>query len=120
RRAGADVVLIKPCLPDVLLAEMRRLLARSVELRQHSQVLRARMASQVSRSQELHGRLDTTRRRALSRLFSRVDTTTPPTPVPSLVCPSCDRALTYQRSHVGGVSERHSEQWDYYECSYGC
>lgn len=29
RAAGADAVLIKPCLPSVLLAEMRRVMARS-------------------------------------------------------------------------------------------
>jgi hypothetical protein len=28
--------------------------------------------------------------------------------------------LTYERSHIGGVSERNSEQWDYYECPSGC
>src|SRR5262245_49426419 len=42
RAAGADAVLLKPCLPDVLLAEMRRLLQRSVELREHAKELRSR------------------------------------------------------------------------------
>src|SRR5438876_4649072 len=31
-RAGADTVLVKPCLPETLTAEIRRLLARSAEL----------------------------------------------------------------------------------------
>jgi hypothetical protein len=39
---------------------------------------------------------------------------------PALVCPSCDRPLRYRRSHIGGVSERLSEQWDYFDCVQGC
>ena len=26
----------------------------------------------------------------------------------------------YRRSHVGGVSSKHSEQWDYFDCEAGC
>ena len=37
-----------------------------------------------------------------------------------LVCPNCDRPLQYVRSHVGGVSARLSEQWDYYTCHGAC
>src|SRR5438552_681074 len=33
-RAGADAVLTKPCLPEILLAEIRRVLHESMELRQ--------------------------------------------------------------------------------------
>jgi DNA-binding response OmpR family regulator len=119
RRAGADVVLVKPCLPDVLLAEIRRTVHQSSELVQRAVEVRARSVSQVSRAQHLQ-RATATERRALSRLFSREDTTTPPDSPPDLVCPSCDQALSYRRSHVGGVSERHREQWDYYECANGC
>jgi CheY-like chemotaxis protein len=39
---------------------------------------------------------------------------------PALICPQCDQPLRYRRSHVGGVSERHLEQWDYFECGGGC
>jgi hypothetical protein len=56
----------------------------------------------------------------LSRTHHRHDTTAPPLTPPVLVCPSCDQPLMYQRSHVGGVSARHQEQWDYYECVAGC
>ena len=48
------------------------------------------------------------------------DTTEPPTAAPELVCPTCDQPLKYLKSHVGGVSARHAEQWDYYECAGGC
>jgi CheY-like chemotaxis protein len=117
RRAGADVVLVKPCLPDVLLTELHRVIARSQAPPERSDRPRARIATPVSRSQELE---EVHRRRALSRLFGRYDTTTPPSPPPALTCPVCDKPLTYQRSHVGGVSERHPEQWDYYQCLDGC
>jgi DNA-binding response OmpR family regulator len=120
RQAGADAVLVKPCLPDFLLAEVHRLRRRIVELRRQSQDLRMRSAIEVSRSRELQVRARDTHRRALSRLFSREDTTTPPQAPPELLCPDCDRALTYQRSHIGGVSERHREQWDYYQCTNDC
>ena len=39
---------------------------------------------------------------------------------PELVCPVCNRWLTYEHSHVGGVGDRHPEQWDYYVCSGSC
>jgi CheY-like chemotaxis protein len=39
---------------------------------------------------------------------------------PELLCPSCSHWLRYQHSHIGGVSDRHSEQWDYYVCSASC
>src|SRR5947209_3732947 len=59
-------------------------------------------------------------RQVLSRAHLRHDTTTPPIQPPILVCPLCDQPLLYKRSHVGGVSARHPEQWDYFECASGC
>jgi len=120
RRAGADQVLVKPCMPDQLLVEMQRLVCRSKELRRQSQEIRARVAVQVNRSQALQSPRDAIGQRALSKLFSREDTTTPPVQPPTLVCPICAQTLHYRTSHVGGVSQRHSEQWDYFECQSGC
>jgi hypothetical protein len=60
------------------------------------------------------------RRPTLKKAHHRGDTIAPPIPPPTLLCPSCDRPLTYRRSHVGGVSSRHSEQWDYYDCVSRC
>ena len=120
-RAGADSVLLKPCLPDVLLAEVRRLGQRAAEIRQQSRQLRERSMAEVARSRELQVRvIGRARGPAKSRQLSREDTTMPPLTPPELLCPTCDKPLTYQRSHVGGVSERHREQWDYYECASGC
>lgn len=119
-QAGADTVLVKPCLPDTLLAELHRLIARSRELRQYGQHLRSRIADEIARSQRLQQQVQSTRRKALSHAFKRHDSVAPPSPPPNLVCPACDRTLVYQRSHIGGVNEHHTEQWDYYECSSGC
>jgi hypothetical protein len=56
----------------------------------------------------------------LSKSFSRFATTVPPVSPPGLVCPSRDHTLTYGESYVGGVSDRHPEQWDHYTCPGSC
>jgi hypothetical protein len=60
------------------------------------------------------------RRRFMVDAHRRFETSTPPIVPPPLVCPTCDRPLQYVRSHVGGVSARLSEQWDYYTCHGAC
>jgi CheY-like chemotaxis protein len=108
RTAGADLVLIKPCLPEVLLTEMRRLVAQAPDKPRRSSPAKTR---------------------AMSRAGKRQDTTIPPAAPPVLVCPTCHQFLIYQRSHVGTTSTGHtggtagarqSEQWDYFECAAGC
>jgi DNA-binding response OmpR family regulator len=119
--AGADVVLIKPCLPDHLAAEIRRVLSQSQEIRQRAREARDAVADQLLRAEDALGRSRTiTRKYNLKLTHKRGDTTTPPIVPPALLCPACDRPLSYQRSHVGGVSIRHQEQWDYFGCSNGC
>lgn len=119
--AGADVVLVKPCLPDRLAAEIRRVLSQSQEIRQRAREARDAVADQLLRAEDALGRSRSlTRKYNLKLTHKRGDTTTPPIVPPSLLCPSCDRALSYQRSHVGGVSIRHQEQWDYFACAAGC
>ena len=120
-QAGADAVLIKPCLPEDLLAEIQRLLARSAALRQRAGAVRERMRDQLAKSDRLieHSHA-VVRRQMLSSAHFRHETTTPPLIPPPLVCPSCDQPLRYLRSHVGGVSARHPEQWDYFDCAAGC
>ena len=56
------------------------------------------------------------RGRRLSKSFARVSTVRPPLEPPAALCPLCDRRLTYRHSHIGGVSEQHREQWDWYVC----
>ena len=105
RAAGADVVLTKPVPLDALLKEIQRL------LQQPQRPNESGKAAHVS--PEHH-------RATLVKAHPRFDTTTPPATPPDLVCPSCDTALVYEHSHVGGVSSRHPEQWDDYTCPASC
>jgi predicted RNA-binding Zn-ribbon protein involved in translation (DUF1610 family) len=53
---------------------------------------------------------------SLKKALQRGDTILPPIAPPSLHCPECGEALKYLRSHIGGVSIKHREQWDYFLC----
>jgi len=93
----------------------------SKELRARSRAATSTLAAQLARSEALLERSRATAKRVtMSHALHRHDTTTPPVAPPALVCPACDLPLQYARSHIGGVSERHLEQWDYYECAAGC
>jgi CheY-like chemotaxis protein len=126
--AGADVALTKPIVPDVLRAEARqlllsssaeRLIKRSRELREQSDHTTVKVSALLRKSDNL---LNTgwNARGALTKTHQRYDTTQPPTDPPPLWCPSCHSPLTYEISHVGGVSARLPEQWDDYLCPHGC
>jgi two-component system, cell cycle response regulator DivK len=119
--SGADLVLVKPCLPERLAEEIQKVLEQSRELRLRSALARERLAEHLNRAEVAMERSRTVARKYnLKHAHKRGDTTTPPSPPPSLLCPQCDRVLAYKRSHIGGVSERHPEQWDYFECDAGC
>jgi DNA-binding response OmpR family regulator len=119
--AGADAVLIKPCPPEDVLAAVRVLVAHGQELRTRSVAIRSKLANELERSAALLERSrQSTRKLMLSHAQFRRDTATPPVTPPILICPQCDQPLLYRRSHIGGVSERHLEQWDYFECGGGC
>jgi CheY-like chemotaxis protein len=113
RLAGADRVLVKPVASNVLVREARQLLTSPPDSREAfpRHAMRATAADVAA-----HQR----RRTVLAKAHARFSTSTPPIAPPALTCPTCDRALTYERSHIGGVSERHQEQWDYYTCAGGC
>jgi CheY-like chemotaxis protein len=100
-RAGANAILVKPSTPDVIIAEMKRL----VEI-----ASRAAAQTKPSRLSALSGR------RSLVRVHRRLSTTTPDEPPANLSCPICTQPLRYQETFIGGVSSRHPERWDYYEC----
>jgi CheY-like chemotaxis protein len=117
--AGADTVLVKPCLPEQLHTEIQRLARQSSDLRQRSRATRERLHEQLAKSDVLIER-SRKRRTMLNSVHERRDTTVPPIVPPTLICPTCDHSLQYLRSHVGGVSALNSEQWDYYECAAGC
>ena len=102
--AGADVVLLKPVTPEALLREIDRLLEQPPPAAESPAPKATRSAA----------------RRTLKKSYERVTTTTPPRQPPDLWCPSCDRPLNYERSFVGGVSQRQPEQWDEFECPSKC
>jgi two-component system, cell cycle response regulator DivK len=120
RKAGADAVLVKPCLPNTLLAEIRRVTERAGGPPKVATEAASPTPAHATRANGVPAKPPSPRRRALSRIYARQETTTPPAQPPDLICPVCERPLAYSRSHVGGVSERHREQWDYYECANGC
>jgi len=90
RRAGADDVLLKPVSLDVLVQRAGELVTALIDAGPHHKTAVASAQPGL--------------------------TMTPPLVPPALTCPSCDRTLTYQVSQTGSVTERHSEQWDYFSC----
>jgi two-component system, chemotaxis family, chemotaxis protein CheY len=117
RAAGANVVLVKPADLNGLLAESRRLLAAAAARFDDDGWM---PVSGDPESTRADGRPAGRARMIRSRAHARFDTTTPSSHPPELHCPSCDAALVYQYSHIGGVSSRHPEQWDYFVCPGSC
>lgn len=106
RCLGAQDVLVKPLSADMLVKRARQLLADPGAV----------AAFGLGGSIDVHERLEQPRRRPLIKAHQRGLTTTPALKPPTLTCPTCDHALTYEVSHIGGVSERHPEQYDYFRC----
>jgi DNA-binding response OmpR family regulator len=106
RQRGADLVLVKPVPMDALANAVRTFSGF------------APSAEQMPAAQSLSPPLpQTTHAIAKVRAHDRYVSTSPPEPPPALRCPQCDMVLQYERSHIGGVNNRHSEQWDYYSCA---
>jgi CheY-like chemotaxis protein len=110
RDVGVDEVLLKPVPVDVLTRAVEQLVAATHETCRGSW---PGASQRTGWSASLPGvaRPATAVARARREL-----TTTPPLVAPALTCPTCDRALTYCFSQMGGVSDRFSEQWDYFSC----
>ena len=114
--AGADVVLAKPCAGDVLSTQAMRLILGDLDHGGRQATRERAPDPEPAASAAVLGKV----RGIKSRSHKRYDTTEPPVSPPVLRCPSCDRSLTYGSSHVGGVSARDPEQWDYYTCPGEC
>jgi hypothetical protein len=104
RTLGADAVLVKPTSPDSILREVEDLLTHAGNGKIPAQ-------NHAAAPLALTGHRGT-----LAKAHARFRTPTPPLAPPALTCPECDRPLQYDFSQVGGVSNRHPEQWDYYIC----
>lgn len=103
-RIGANGVILKPATSDALLSVVRRLLS----VRQ--------LPTDTIANAFAPARQGDSKRMALAKLHQRCATTTPPASPPSLMCPSCERPLVYEQSHIGGVSAKYPEQWDVFTC----
>ena len=119
QQSSADAVIIRPCLRAAILRAMADVLARGRDVRRRSRALTLKAEQQVAIAQVLIEHASA-QRLTLKEAHLRGDTTTPPSPPPLLRCGSCDGTLQYVRSHIGGVSSKHPEQWDYFMCPSGC
>jgi CheY-like chemotaxis protein len=114
--AGATAVLVKPIERDAIVSEVRYLMTNGFGA--HSgRGTPAPIHTVVEPNASTHVPGSDAHSGVLSKSHARFKTTAPPTPPAPLTCPSCDQSLKYDHSQVGGVSERFSEQWDYYNCS---
>jgi CheY-like chemotaxis protein len=117
--AGADLVLVKPCLPDALLAAIVEARARTISLRDRAVQLLTAEEGVVPFAESLA--LGSALKRKLSKDLKRYATMTPPLTPQELQCPTCrNEMLRYERSFIGGVSARFPEQWDELACPAGC
>ena len=103
-RIGADGIIVKPTTSDALLSVVGPLLTAR------------QLPDDTISNSCAPARQGDHKRMALAKLHQRCATTTPPASPPSLKCPACDRPLLYEQSHIGGVSSKHSEQWDDFTC----
>ncbi len=118
RQAGANAVLSKPTAFAAIRAETHRLLTQAREARTRAGLTHHKSSAAVNRAVALLAQADALQQPLkLSKAHQRFETTAPPMQPPAVVCPVCDQPLTYERSHVGGVSALNAEQWDYYSCS---
>jgi two-component system chemotaxis response regulator CheY len=107
--AGADAVLTKPCAYEDVVAVGQQLLDRASSA--------GDMVAEPDGPGAAPGPTASgAKRRHDSRSFQRGRSTAPPRKPPPLRCPTCDEALSYDHSFIGGVTARFAEQWDYFDC----
>lgn len=107
RRLGANVILSKPVPVDAFVSEVARLCDDPAE---------PTTTQQADAGGEVPDVRTAAIKTAATRTFRRFETTEPPMRPPTLRCVSCDTALEYQKSRIGGVTQRDAEQWDEFRC----
>ena len=118
--AGANAVLGKPAELETVVEAAARLIVNAQSLRARVGEYRQELAAAREKSRALRAEVGETiakARRSRTHSFSTTTPNTPPLPLP---CPYCDQLLAYQLTHYGGVSERHAERWDTFQCLAGC
>jgi CheY-like chemotaxis protein len=113
RKAGVDGILLKPTPPETLMSEVERLVQRSSALRARGTAVIRKAAAQRETASKALAKAEAVRRQ---HGVANRSTKNPPVAPPSLLCPSCDRPLAYNQSHVGGVGKL-QEQWDDFVCT---
>jgi hypothetical protein len=107
----------EPCLPEDLLEAVDLACRRAGNLRVRVAAAQARSRERVGRAKELLKRAGEQKAAiSLKKALRRGDTVVPPIAPPPLQCPQCSGPLKYLHSYLGGVSIKHPEQWDYFEC----
>jgi CheY-like chemotaxis protein len=104
-KSGVNLVVVKPCDPQLLLSHINTVTQQNEQVRQQA----------IGEKASTPGR-----RRCLSHTQERYETTTPPLPLPPMLCPVCLDVLEYERSFIGGVTHKMQEQWDELSCAHGC
>jgi two-component system, chemotaxis family, response regulator PixH len=117
-RAGATSVLTGVCSPDCLAREIQQVLADVP--REPAEHDTTRSSQQAAPQQAGEDGGPPRRRAMLNHSHGRGLTMAPTAPPPRLICPNCLQTLEYVKSFIGGVSARHPEQWDYFDCPTGC
>jgi len=102
---GAQTVLNKPCSGEQLRAATCGMLLLPRSLKRDATAVKAAAPTWTDERRNGHPILDP----ALDMVERRHGP-------PDLACPVCDIRLTHLRTHVGGVSRRHPEQWDDFKC----
>jgi CheY-like chemotaxis protein len=114
RVAGVNSILVKPFPPEALLREVTLLEDGGAAATSEALPKAAADGTALSLT-AISPRATAAPAKARGR--NRFVTRQPSLPPPELRCPSCDRLLQYDRSHVGGVGARGYEQWDYFVCA---
>jgi DNA-binding response OmpR family regulator len=120
RRIGVDAVVTEPVRLEDLVDEASRLIGQDGRQPRRQAVNTSAAANRNGHGNGHGNGNGNSARLTQAKAHVRFNTRSPATPPPELRCRLCDSELVYQFSHIGGVNQRHPEQWDYFVCSHSC